>query len=336
MIIKEQQILNPRKLRAARYSSRLNGNFKPAHNANMPILKNGIRKILIQEHQCIGDVLMLEPTLTAIKKAFPAAEVHLLCVPAMKELAIRAELADKILQYPKEAPLSEKYDLVFDFHGDVRRIKSLKKYRSKFYAGFSFSGGAKYLSHVVDYPYDEHQVERPFTLLEQLKIPIERRIPEIKGFENISKINDTILIHPGANHIARQWPLEYWQELISKLKNDEHEIIWITPPSARAPEGVKSFSGNMTDLAELIAGASMLIGCDSMSVHLAAALGTPSLAIFGSQDPELTKPYGPNGFFIMPEKECTHRHRDWRLCKECMKAVEPQEVYQQINSIISK
>ncbi|MEA2076708.1 MAG: glycosyltransferase family 9 protein [Candidatus Marinimicrobia bacterium] len=336
MSIKEQQILNPRKLRVARFFSRLSGNIKPALNANASILKSGIRKILIQEHQCIGDVLMLEPSLTAIKKAYPDAEVHLLCVPAMKELAIKTKLADKILQYPKEAPLAEDYDLAFDFHGDVRRLKSLKKYSSRLYAGFSFSGGAKLLSHVIDYPYDEHQVERPFDLLEKLNIPVERKIPELKGFENISKIRDMILLHPGADHDARRWPEEHWQELIAKLKRDEHDMIWITPPSESFPKDVKSFTGDLVELAELIAGATLLIGCDSMSVHLAAALGTPALAIFGSQDPELTKPYGPKGYFIIPEKECTHRRRDWRLCKECMKAVEPEDVFQQINSIISK
>ncbi|MDZ7822133.1 MAG: glycosyltransferase family 9 protein [Candidatus Marinimicrobia bacterium] len=66
-----------------------------------------------------------------------------------------------------------------------------------------------------------------------------------------------------------------------------------------------------------------VLGCDSMAVHLAAALHTQTLAIFGSQDPRLTRPYGKYGHVITPKKACTHKRRDWRLCPECMAAVRP-------------
>ena len=336
MSIKGQEILNPRKLRAARFLSWLNGSLIPARNANYPINKRSVKKILVQEHQCIGDVIMLEPALSALKIAFPNAEVHLLCTPAVAGLAKKAGLADVILNYPDELPLNIRYDLVFDFHGDIRRLKSLKQFNSLSYAGFSFSGGANWLTHVIDYPFEDHQVERPFVLLNALDIAVDRKVPQLKGFESANGIRETILLHPGANHEGRKWPREHWIDLIRLLKEDKREILWITPPGETAPEGIREFSGDLCDLATLISGSALLVGCDSMSVHLAAALGTPALAIFGSQDPELTKPYGLRGYFIMPEEECRHRKRDWRLCKECMRAVKPVEVFTKINSIMSK
>ena len=336
MNVKGQQILNPRKLRAARFASWLNGSLKPYRHANFKINKSSIKKILVQEHQCIGDVLMLEPTLTALKNEYSNAELHLLCVPAIAELAKRAGLADGVLTYPEEQPKNSRYDLVLDFHGDVRRLKTLKQLDSNLYAGFSFSGGAKWLTHVVDYPFEDHQVERPFALLKKMGIDVQRKVPELKGFENGTSIGDKILLHPGANHEARKWPQEHWEDLITLLKEDRRELIWVTPPGETAPDNIEEFKGTLCELAELISGSALLVGCDSMSVHLSAGLGTPALAIFGSQDPELTKPYGPNGHFIMPEEECRHRRRDWRLCKECMKAVRPVEVFSKINSIISK
>lgn len=336
MNVKDQQILNPRKLRGARLISRLSGNFRPYRHANFKINNASIKKILVQEHQCIGDVLMLEPTLSALKTSFPNAELHLLCAAVVAELATRAELADVVLKYPEELPLDRRYDLVFDFHGDVRRLKSLKQLNSNLYAGFSFSGGAKWLTHVMDYPYEDHQVERPFALLEVMDIKIDRKVPQLKGFESPNAIHEKILLHPGANHDARRWPGEHWNKLIALLKEDRRELIWITPPGETAPDGIEEFKGGLCSLAELISESSLLVGCDSMSVHLAAGLGISALAIFGSQDPELTKPYGPNGYFIMPEEECRHRRRDWRLCKECMKAVKPMDVLTKINSIISK
>ena len=336
MSVKDQQILNPRKLAAARFFSRLNGTFKPVRDANKPILPIEIKRILVQEHQCIGDVLMLEPTLTALKEGFPNAEVDLLCTASVKELAQKAKFADKIMAYPKEIPDVHRYDLVFDFHADVRRLRLLSRYKAKYRAGFNFSGGAKWLTHVMDYPYAEHQVERPLELLAHLGIRCYRKIPRINGFESEIKEKKQILLHSGANHEARKWPIEHWMELISILKNNDHEVIWITPPGEKAPKGLRTFSGNLIEMAKIISDSRLLVGCDSMSVHLSAALGTPSLAIFGSQDPELTKPYGPNGNFIIPEKECKHRRKDWRLCKECMQSVRPENVFEHIKIILNE
>ncbi|MCF7832872.1 MAG: glycosyltransferase family 9 protein [Candidatus Marinimicrobia bacterium] len=336
MNIKGQQILNPGKLAMARLVSRISGNFNPSKNANKPLPKKEIKKILVQEHQCIGDVLMLEPTLTALKEGFPHAEIDLLCVSPLKKLAEATHLADCIMEYPKELPGSGKYDLVFDFHADVRRLRMLNKYKAKYRAGFSFSGGAKWLTHVIDYPYGEHQVERPFELLNLLGIPVKREVPLLTGIENKVKEKNRILLHPGANHEGRRWPFEHWVELIKLLREDEYDPMWITPPGEIAPEGINAFSGNLLEMAELIVDSRLLIGCDSMSVHLSVALGVPALAIFGSQDPELTKPYGPNGNFIIPEIECKHRRSDWRLCKECMSSVQAENVFEYIKIILNK
>ena len=336
MSIRGQQILNPRKLTASRLLSRLNGSFRPSRDANKPISKSDISRILVQEHQCIGDVLMLEPALNALKEGFPHAEIDLMCASSIKELAQKAKFADRIFEFPKELTKAQRYDLVIDFHADVRRLRLLRTYKTKYRAGFNFSGGAKYLTHVVDYPYLEHQVERPFELLALLGVSCKRKIPQIDGFESSLKEKKQILLHPGANHEARKWPIENWIALIEILEKDDQDVIWLIPPGEKAPEGVRSFSGDLLEMADIISDSRMLIGCDSMAVHLSAALGTPSLAIFGSQDPELTKPYGPNGNFIIPERECDHRRKDWRLCKECMRSVRAEDVFEHIKIILNK
>ena len=336
MSIKGQQILNPGKLAIARFLSRISGSFNPSKNANMPLPKEDIKRILVQEHQCIGDVLMLEPTLAALKEGFPDADIDLLCTSSIKELAQASQLAEHIMEYPKELPRPGKYDLVIDFHADVRRLRLLKGYKAKYRAGFSFSGGARWLTHVVDYPFNEHQVERPFELLAILGVTVKRHVPHLKGFESELKEKKQILLHPGANHEARKWPREHWVELIKILKADDQDVLWLTPPGEKAPEGVDVFSGSIVEMAKIITDSCLLIGCDSMSGHLSAALGTRSLAIFGSQDPELTKPFGPNGYFIIPEKECKHRRRHWRLCKECMRSVSPENVFEYAKIIINK
>ena len=334
MNVKDQEIFDPKKLRLARISSSLSGNLKPRRRSNLPIDKITIKKILVQEYQCIGDVIMLEPTLRSLKKGFPQAEIDLLCSPSVAKLATKCKMAHNILVYPHEIPYRKRYDLVFDFHGDVRRLKLLKSYRSKQRAGFNFSGGARWLTQVVDYPYQKHQVERPFDLLQKMDIPIITRVPKLDGFEPEPRISHRILLHPRANHKYRMWPAEHWVVLIGMLQAEGYEIIWINPPGGYCKLDIKQFSGDLSELAKLIQSAALLVGVDSMSGHLAAALGTPTLTIFGSQNSELTRPYHPNGHIIRPQRHCTHVKKDWRLCYECMNSIRAKNVREQIKKIL--
>lgn len=334
MHVRDQEIFDPRKLRTARFLSKIGGTFKPRRSFNMLIDKSSIKRILVQEYQCIGDVLMLEPTLRAIKKAYPNAIIDLLCIPAISKLAEQAKLADHILIYPQQIPYKIRYDLVFDFHGDVRRLKLLKRYHSRYRAGFNFSGGARWLTHVIDYPYKKHQVERPFDLLRLLGIRVESTIPTLEGFESQAQIPKRILLHPGANNCYRMWPAEEWLGLIGMLEADGYEVIWINPPGGHCNLKIKQFSGDLIELAKLIQTASLLVGVDSMSGHLAGALGIPTLTIFGSQNSELTRPFHKDAYIIKPQRHCTHAKKDWRLCAECMSTIRSESVRTKIKKIL--
>lgn len=336
MKIKKQEILNPRKLYLSRLLSRISGNYFPSKNVNLPIERKNIRKILVLEHECIGDVIMLEPALDALRKFFESAELHLLCTPAVKDLAEKADLADHVHAYPFETPYGQSFDMIFDFHGDIRRIRLMKKFRSCYRCGFRFSGGAAWLTHVTDYPYHQHQAERPFALLRELNIPAEPRSPRLKNFPQKKEYSRKVLLHPGANHTGRLWPEEHWKQLIALFQKEKYALAWISPPGQTAPEGIPAIKDSLTGIARHISEADLLIGCDSMAVHLAAALKTPALAIFGSQDPALTKPYGIYGHVIKAAGACMHKRRDWRLCSECMASVHPPDVVKKAKGILAE
>jgi ADP-heptose:LPS heptosyltransferase len=70
-----------------------------------------------------------------------------------------------------------------------------------------------------------------------------------------------------------------------------------------------------------------------MAVHLAGVLGIPSLAIFGKQNPGLTKPKFNASAYIIPENICSHKNNHWRLCSDCTNSVTPEAVCNKINSL---
>ena len=94
------------------------------------------------------------------------------------------------------------------------------------------------------------------------------------------------------------------------------------------------FTGSLASFGKWLQHQKVLIGMDSMAVHLAGALGVPSLAIFGKQNPDLTKPKFNKSAYIPPKHPCNHKNNHWRLCGECTKTVTPESVFDKINDLL--
>jgi ADP-heptose:LPS heptosyltransferase len=95
------------------------------------------------------------------------------------------------------------------------------------------------------------------------------------------------VIHPFSGSRKKNWPLERFQELAARL---DGPVKWMAGPEEVLP-GADRFD-NLGELAEWLAGARVYIGNDSGITHLAGAVGTPTVALFGSTDPEV---WGPRG-----------------------------------------
>jgi hypothetical protein len=94
------------------------------------------------------------------------------------------------------------------------------------------------------------------------------------------------IIHPFSASAKKNWPLENFQELARLLGGVE----WTCGPEEEL-DAARRFGG-LDELARWIAGARLYIGNDSGITHLAAAVGTPVLALFGPTDPAIWCPAG--------------------------------------------
>jgi hypothetical protein len=101
---------------------------------------------------------------------------------------------------------------------------------------------------------------------------------------------DFAVIHPFSGSPRKNWPLEKFRALAAKLERTM-PVRWCAgaddPP---LPEAVRI--DDLYDLACWLAKARLYIGNDSGITHLAAAVGTPVLAIFGPTDPAVWAPRG--------------------------------------------
>ena len=119
-------------------------------------------------------------------------------------------------------------------------------------------------------------------------------------------------IFPGSNAPSRRWPLARFAELVSVLPPHLKVVVFGGAgerPGARQIAGARALDvAGRTDLATLAAGLAslrVLVTNDSGPMHLAAAVGTPVIALFGAGDPRVTGPLGPAATVIRhPELPC--------------------------------
>jgi ADP-heptose:LPS heptosyltransferase len=111
-----------------------------------------------------------------------------------------------------------------------------------------------------------------------------RAVPHI---ECPAERGDYAVIHPFSGSARKNWPLERFRELARRIE----PVRWCAGPGEKL-EGAVRFD-DLWDLACWLASARLYIGNDSGITHLAAAVGTPVVALFGPTDPAIWAPRGP-------------------------------------------
>jgi len=106
---------------------------------------------------------------------------------------------------------------------------------------------------------------------------------------------DTV-IHPGSGAARKNWPITRFIELANLLEQQGHRVTWCTGPAEEElalPAGVSKLRcDSLVELGAQLATAALYVGNDSGITHLAAAVGCPTVAIFGPTDPSLWAPRG--------------------------------------------
>lgn len=105
------------------------------------------------------------------------------------------------------------------------------------------------------------------------------------------------VIHPFSGSPRKNWPLENFHEA-ARLLAPRIEVKWCAGPGERL-ETAHRFP-RLAEFASFLAGAGVYIGNDSGPSHLAAAVGTPVIAMFGPSDPRIWAPRGRAAVVTLP------------------------------------
>jgi len=150
----------------------------------------------------------------------------------------------------------------------------------------------------------------------------------------------TVLLSPGGSGELKKWDPAKWQRLASILREMGLHTVFIREPE-RTPSVLDSeeqWSGNIEQLASRLASADLVVAIDSFVGHVAAAVGTPTLTLFGPQLPELWKPWGPKARYVIVDdfscRPCTQR-RCVRPGVSCMDLLDVRVVADAVENCFS-
>jgi lipopolysaccharide heptosyltransferase I len=158
-----------------------------------------------------------------------------------------------------------------------------------------------------------------------------------------------VAINPGAGFPTKLWKLDRFAKLADRIAREQGLNILLAwgPGEKPMAETIadlmteKSWIAPKTSIQESIAlfrHASMMISCDSGPLHICAAMGIPTVSIFGPTDPARNGPYGPNHLVVCKEQPCSFCWK--KSCAiethDCMDQIEVEDVFQAVKTSVSK
>jgi len=306
---------------------------------------SGIKKIdriLVTQLWGIGETILMLPSIEALGKKFPKAEIAVLATSRNKGVFLDNKNIDKITVISL-SPFSvlnfiiknlRKYDLVIDMEEYLNISAIISFFSGRRVAGYSHNSRAKLYDIKIKYNDGQHAVQTFLDLVRTLDIVYDiDKLPKLnfskhdKNFINRFLINNgikknsfVICVAPGAAESAkaRIWPHERYAELCDELVNkhdakivfvgvlDETELIGSIQNNMESKDNTINAAGKMTlnQLFYLISKCKLFIGNDAGPMHIAAAQGVKTLGLFGPNLPIRFGPYGKGNIGLYKGYNC--------------------------------
>ena len=336
-----------------------------------------MKKILVFTTNWLGDALFLSPLIAVLKENFTQADLAVLLVPRVEEIFLNNPQVDKIIIYDEKGRQrslisrlrfilklrKERFDAAFIIKPSLSRTLILKYAGIKKIIGHDNPKSGWLLSVKVSAPNKIlHKVDYFLTLLENLGLKIYRRkykffpadqdklyIEELFSQKKISRNMPLIVINPGANWIPKRWSADNFAELIKRIKQKLSLNIVITGKDTdrsladeiirKSAQDVFNFTGetSLGQLGALMQKADIVVSADSGPMHIAAAVETRVIALFGPTSAAITGPYPrENHIIIQKDVGCKIPCYD-SSCQDyrCMKAISVDEVMEKVIGLLN-
>ena len=300
--------------------------------------------IILIQSAFLGDSLLTLPLARDIKAELPNCRLTVLTLPATADIFRRSPWVDEVIPDDKRGehgglsgPLrlakqikAKGFDLALIPHRSLRSALIAWLAGVPERVGFSSSAGRLFLTRAVPFTWLMHDLERNRALLKALGTELKPRQGESIYLtqdaaesrviaERLAKVGVPpgqvlVGVHPGSAWPTKRWPGTRYAELCRRLLSSGRRAVLVGGPKdaglcakIAAESGALDWSAktDLNELKALMGRLSLFITNDSGPMHLAAACGVPTLAIFGPTTRELGFfPYGPNHRVLESDLPC--------------------------------
>jgi heptosyltransferase-2 len=337
-----------------------------------------MEKILIVQTAFLGDVILTTPLIKATKKIYPDSYLSFLLIPETKDVLANNPKLDEIIIYDKrdkEKGIADFFSLVkriksksFDKalipHRSLRSASLCFLSKIPKRIGFDTSAGSFLFTNKVKYQKNQHEIERNLSLLNNFKdkkeyfpelFPSPDDFDKVETFlrdQNLDTKEKIVGIAPGSVWATKRWLPERFAQVADLLTDELHtgivllgskedeELCFQISDLMKTKPVIAAGKMSILQSAALISKCRVIISNDSAPVHMAVAMRTPVVEIYGSTVPQFGfAAYGKNDLIIEKplycrpcgihgKNKCPEKHF------RCMKEITTQEVFEAVKSII--
>ena len=336
-----------------------------------------VRKILVVRLRSIGDTVLSTPSLFALKRFLPDVEIDILVEDWVAPVLTNHPHVNKVVSLERggffaRANVARElratgYDVVYNLHGGTTATFLTRATGARHRVGFKTYQYAQLHNHQAPSPLllwgqqKTHSVEQQLALLGWTGVPVtdrprthlaiapaaaeyvKQRLAEV-GLED----RKIALIHPAAAFDTKQWATQNFARVVEALAERGFASVAIAAPHENALiENLRSEAKvpmaalelMLPEVTALAARSQLFVGNDSGIAHIAAAVETPSVVVFGSSNRAHWRPWnrGPADvvFEEMPCQPCHGYFCEKFAQPECILRVPVERVVAAIDRMLS-
>jgi heptosyltransferase-2 len=317
-----------------------------------PLDKSKLHKVAVIKLCCLGDVALSTPLVRALKLGLPGAELVYVTGAYSSPAGRRVAYADRVIVVPDGglprlrslwALRSEGFDLAVLLHKSAGAVLGSCLTGSAARLGFDWRGQGFAFTHSLPFDPSAHEVSRYLSLLGPLGLSPQGEDTSMALLPGDAEAGDALLRangldplqrlavvfpgggkNPGTLLAAKRWGPEGFRALAGRLQGAGWQVAVLHGPGPEDTAAAASVAQGLGPRVAAVGGqgwaadfgvlsrAAWYCGGDTGTTHFAAALGVPTLTLFGPTDPGQWAPLGP-------------RHRQvWRAlpCSPCFTATE--------------
>lgn len=326
-----------------------------------------INRLLIIKTSSIGDVLHALPLAQALKEARPSLTLGWVVRARCADILRGNPHIDHLYVVPDKPALRDlaalrktlhtaRYQVALDLQGLLLSgvLTSLSGAPIRVGWDRNREGNALFLTHPTVPGKDgtQHEIDSLFGFADALGVPWATGSYPAQAYlaaqdrvwadEQLAGLpHPVVALNVGASRAYKRWPAEHWAALADGLSDQGAGLVFVgdksDAPLAEQVRALMTTSCPLVDLAgrttlralaSVLAACALVVSADTGPMHLAVAVGTPVVALFGGTDPRRHGPYGAGNTALhnpLPGEPPSRRPSD-AYGEACMRALLPGDV----------